>query len=188
MTPSTKLPLDDPAASGREGDDAPGRTARSIAFGGLQVGGRTVTINVERDRILDLLTDVTELNRLLGKDARIEPLGDNRYLWVLVSGEREIRVETDFLEDREASLCSWRSTAGTYLDIEIRIDLRPAPRGRGQEVTAQVAYQPPWGLVGHVAAKLRGFDPALQGRQAMKRLKMLLETGEIATAARRRTS
>lgn len=188
MTPAKNLPLDDPTATGQGGDDAPGRTARRIAFGGFQLGGRTVTIDVEPDRILDLLTDVAGLNRILGPDVRVEPLGDDHYLWVLARDESEIRVETDLLVDHEAALCSWRSIAGADLNIEIRIDLRPAPAGRGCEVAAQVAYQPPWGLMGHLAAKLRGIDPALQGRKALKRLKMLLETGEIATAAHRRTA
>jgi hypothetical protein len=33
---------------------------------------------------------------------------------------------------------------------------------------------------------LRGTDPAIRGKQDLKRLKMLLETGEIATSANRK--
>lgn len=68
------------------------------------------------------------------------------------------------------------------------MQLRDAPAGRGTEVEAHIAWRPHLGVVGHWAATLRGTDPAIRGRQELKRLKMLLETGEIATAQNRKAS
>ena len=42
------------------------------------------------------------------------------------------------------------------------------------------------GELGRMVAKLAGVDPETQGRRALKRLKMLMETGEIATSRNRR--
>ena len=61
-----------------------------------------------------------------------------------------------------------------------------APGNRGTEVTALIAYMPPMGALGRVVAKLFQADPAIQGRRDLKRLKMFLETGEIATSANRK--
>ncbi len=63
---------------------------------------------------------------------------------------------------------------------------RDAPGGRGTIVTAIVAYKPPMGLLGQTVAKLFQAEPSVQARRDLKRLKMLLETGEIATNANRR--
>ena len=47
-------------------------------------------------------------------------------------------------------------------------------------------YDPPAGLIGKVVAKLFQREPAIQARRDLRRFKQLMETGEIATAARTR--
>tara|TARA_B100000949_G_C13871364_1_gene280733 strand:- start:311 stop:502 length:192 start_codon:yes stop_codon:yes gene_type:complete len=44
-------------------------------------------------------------------------------------------------------------------------------------------YDPPAGEVGRAIAKLLRKEPGVQARHDLKRLKMLMETGEIATSA-----
>ena len=70
--------------------------------------------------------------------------------------------------------------------IEAKVQLRDAPAGRGTEVEAHVAWRPQGGVVSQWAATLRGMDPLMRGKHDLKRLKMLLETGEIATSANRK--
>ena len=53
---------------------------------------------------------------------------------------------------------------------------------------AIIAYVPPGGRVGQIIAKLFQAEPAIQGRRDLKRLKMLLETGEVATSANRKSA
>ncbi len=167
-------------------DNAPGRTARTLDFGGYQVTGRTVTIAADPALIHDHFRDPARLNTILGSDLRVEPAAGDHLVWVLATPSRDIRVETAPVHDRPGEMRAWRSVEGAELDVEIKVQLREAPAGRGTEVEAHVAYRPKWGLAGHLAARLRGIDPKAQGRQALKRLKMLLETGEIATARNRR--
>ena len=52
---------------------------------------------------------------------------------------------------------------------------------------AIIAYNPPAGELGRWIAKLFQAEPALQGRRDLKRFKMLMETGEIATSANRKS-
>ena len=63
---------------------------------------------------------------------------------------------------------------------------RDAPAGRGTEIAATIAYRPPAGELGRLLLKLSRREPDIQVRHELKRLKMLLETGEIATADNRR--
>ena len=90
------------------------------------------------------------------------------------------------VEDRENEALAWRSVEGAEIDIEAKVQLRDAPAGRGTEVEAHVAWRPQLGIVGHWAAMLRGTDPTIRGKHELKRLKMLLETGEIATSENRK--
>ena len=75
---------------------------------------------------------------------------------------------------------------GSQIDTEGRVSFEDAPGERGTRVTLIIAYQPPGGALGKGLAKLFGREPAIQARHDLKRFKMLMETGEIATSAPRR--
>lgn len=167
------------------GRDAPAHTLRRLELG-RQLGGRTITIAASPEHIRAACTDPQILSRILGEAARVEEEPEGP-VWLIGEGEREIRVATERLPLSGAEGWVWRSRPGADLELEIRITLRPAPADRGTELLAELINRPPFGVIGHLIARLRGTDPALIGRQALKRLKMLLETGEIATAAHRRS-
>lgn len=172
------------SAPRRPPDSAPGRTARRPAFGRYQVAGRTVTIAAPRERVYAMWRDPHRLAGFMQDLADVEVSGD-RVTWVIDSPAGRFAVETRLVEERENEALAWRSVEGAEIDIEAKVMLRDAPAGRGTEVEAHVAWVPRRGIVGRWAAALRGADPAMRGRQELKRLKMLLETGEIATAENR---
>ena len=101
----------------------------------------------------------------------------------LTKAETAWRLGKRYVQDEALA---WRSVEGADIQIEAKLQLRDAPAGRGTEVEAHVAWRPQGGIVGHWAATLRGTDPMIRGKQDLKRLKMLLETGEIATSANRK--
>ena len=90
------------------------------------------------------------------------------------------------IDDRENEQIAWRSTENSEVDTEGKVMFREAPAGRGTEVEALIAYVPPAGELGRWIAKVFQAEPAMQGRRELRRLKMLLETGEIATASNRK--
>jgi uncharacterized membrane protein len=62
-----------------------------------------------------------------------------------------------------------------------RVEFRDAPGGRGTELHATLVYEPPAGALGKLVAELFAVEPGMQAKRDLRRLKMLLETGEIAT-------
>lgn len=176
------------STGGHRSDDAPGRAARRLDFGGYQVVGRTVTIAAPRSAVHAPWRDPAQLNRIFGGGLKVRPLSEDRMAWILATPSGDIEVETRLVEERAGEILAWRSVDGSGIDVEAKLQLRDAPAGRGTEVEAHIAWRPPWGLPGHWAARLGGTDPGRLCRQALKRLKMLLETGEIATADNRRDS
>jgi uncharacterized membrane protein len=168
-------------------DDAPGRTAKQASFGSYKVTGRSVTIDRPREEIYAFWRDFSNLPKFMEniEDAReIEP---GISFWKIRAPlGQSVSVKSRIVNDRPGEQIAWRSTEDSQIETEGKAMFRDAPGGRGTIVTAIVAYKPPMGLLGQTVAKLFQAEPSVQARRDLKRLKMLLETGEIATNANRR--
>jgi uncharacterized membrane protein len=172
----------------READSAPGRTARRPRFGKFAVTGRTVTIRRDRREIYEFWRDFRNLARFMENVDQVEELAADRVRWQIRAPlGQSVGVETRIVSDRPGEEIAWRSVESSEIETEGKVMFRDAPGGRGTEVEAIIAYRPPMGELGRLIGKLTGREPAAQGRHELKRLKMLLETGEIATAANRKT-
>lgn len=92
-------------------------------------------------------------------------------------------VEWDaaIVTEQDNRLIAWSSEAGAEIDHSGFVRFQPAPLGRGTEVKVVMEYSPPAGLVGATVAKLLGEEPEQQIGDDLRRFKMLMEAGEIAT-------
>lgn len=163
-------------------DSAPGRTSRQVYYGDYAVVGRTVTINRPRADLYAFWRDFDNLAGFMEHVKRVETR-DGIATWVLGGpAGTEISVRTRIVSDRPDEEIAWRSVEGSDITTEGKVMFREASGGRGTEVTATIAYVPPFGEAGRLAGKLFGRDPAVQGRRELKRFKMLMETGEVATS------
>lgn len=168
----------------REPDSAPGRTARRRRFGDFAVTGRTVTINRPRQEVYDFWRHFQNLPRFMENVDAVEELEDGTEMrWTIrVPAGQTVVLNTRITDDRPGESIAWKSVEGSQVTSEGKLILRDAPGDRGTIVTAIIAWVPPAGEMGEMVAWLFGRDPAVQTRHELKRLKMLLETGEIATA------
>lgn len=170
----------------RGADSAPGRTARQKSFGRYAVTGRTVTINKPKAELYAFWRDFGNLPRFMTHVEAVEADGDLT-LWTLRGPlGREVRIRTRIVDDREGEQIAWRSTEGSEIDTEGKVTFRDAPAGRGTVVEAIIAYVPPAGELGRWVAMALQAEPRVQARRELKRLKMLMEAGEIATNATRK--
>jgi uncharacterized membrane protein len=170
----------------RAPDDAPGFTARR-GFGKYEVVGRTVTIRRPRAELYAFWRDFENLARVMENVENIRPTGaDGRAVWTIKAPAGEtVDVETEIAREVENELIAWRSVEGSDIDTEGRVTFEDAPGERGTRVGLIVAYDAPAGKLGQAVAKLLMREPAIQARHDLKRFKMLMEAGEIATSARR---
>jgi uncharacterized membrane protein len=168
------------------GDDAPGFTQRR-SFGKYDVVGRTVTIRKPRAELFAFWRDFTNLAGFMENLERVQVKdpATGRAVWTIKApAGRTVDVETEIVREIENELIAWRSVEGSDIDTEGRVSFTDAPGERGTQVKLLVAYDPPAGELGRAVAKLFLREPAIQARHDLKRLKMLMETGEIATSAR----
>ena len=168
-------------------DDSPGYSKRQ-STGAYDVVGRTVTIAKPRHELFAFFRDFQNLPQFMENLEAVVPTGnEGRNVWRIKAPlGRTVDVETEVVREEEGELIAWRSVEGSDIDTEGRVKFRDAPGDRGTQVQLIIAYKPPAGELGRVVAKLFQREPAVQARHDLKRFKMLMETGEIATSARLR--
>lgn len=175
-----------------ERDDAPVSTSKdqhqveALAHGD-SLAAKTVTINRPRQELYDYWRDLTNLPRFMDNVERIEPLGGNRYRWIVKApAGQTVEWIATITAERPGEAIAWASEEGADVPNSGCIEFRDAPGDRGTWVSATIIYDPPAGIVGKVIAKLFQREPAIQARRDLRRFKQLMETGEIATGARTR--
>jgi uncharacterized membrane protein len=112
----------------------------------------------------------------------VEVIDDKRSRWAAKgpAGKRA-EWEAEITEDRPNELIAWRSTASSTVENSGYVRFEPAPGGRGTLVRVELNYLPPGGILGATIAKLLGEEPELQLKDDLRRLKQLMEAGEIVT-------
>ncbi len=166
-------------------DSAPRRDRRA-APDGARVVGHAVTINRPRQEIYAFWRDFTNLPKFMSNVERVVQGEPGRAVWTIAApGGFSVDLDTETTEERDGELIAWRTVPGSDVEAEGRVSFRDAPSGRGTVVDAEIAYRPPGGEIGRWIAKLFQREPGVQGRRELKRFKMLMETGEIATSDNR---
>lgn len=164
-------------------DSAPGYTARQTRFGDYAVSGNTVTIDRPRSELFAFWRDLPNLAQFMENVVEIRHTGEDRAIWTIKGPMgRKVELQTKIVEERQDELMAWKTVEGSDIEAQGKVMFRDAPAGRGTTVEAIIAYEPPAGELGRWVAKAFGREPKVQGRRELKRFKMLMETGEVATA------
>ena len=173
----------------RPADDAPWRSQRGLAReDGRSVVGRVVTIARPRSELYAFWRDFGNLARFMESVEDVRTEGQDRHVWRFQAPGGTVTVRTRITEEREGEVIAWESVEGSDIELRERVRFEDAPGGRGTRVDAEIAYHPPGGQVGRLVAKLFQREPSIQARRDLKRFKMLMETGEIATSENRRAA
>jgi uncharacterized membrane protein len=147
-----------------------------------------VLIGRPRQELYAFWRDVANLPQFMENVGEVRALGADRWEWTIAApGGFSVALRTEIVEERDGELIAWRSLPESEVEAEGRVSFRDAPGGRGTIVEATVAYRPPGGEVGRWIAKLFQREPNIQGRRELRRFKMLMETGEIATSENRKS-
>jgi uncharacterized membrane protein len=90
-----------------------------------------------------------------------------------------VEWQAEIVLDQPGEAIGWRSVEGATVPNRGVVRFRPAPGDRGTEVMVELKYEPPGGAIGAAIAKLFGEEPSLQIAGDLRRLKQVLETGEV---------
>jgi uncharacterized membrane protein len=112
----------------------------------------------------------------------VTTIDQNRTHWVANAPlGNSVEWDADTITDRENQLISWASIPGTDVENSGFVRFQAGPPGRGTEVKVVIEYSLPGGVLTAALAKVFGENPEQQIGDDLRRFKMLMETGEIAT-------
>jgi uncharacterized membrane protein len=128
-------------------------------------------------RLENLPSFMAHLDRVTVDDAT------GRSHWV-AKGPAGLSVEWDaeVINEVENQTLGWRSLPGSDVVTAGSVNFDSVRGGRGTQVTVKLQYAPPAGKAGAVVAALFGRAPYQTIREDLRRLKQLLEAGELAQA------
>lgn len=146
----------------------------------------TITIAADQGEIYRLWRDVANLPRFMHHLKEVRVIDDRRSHWVARGpAGSQVTWDAEIFLERENELIAWRSASDAQIVNAGSVHFMPAPGNRGTEVRVVIEYLPPAGVLGQAAARLLGEEPAQQVLHDLRRLKMMLEAGEVATNAMR---
>ncbi|AOL22778.1 Polyketide cyclase / dehydrase and lipid transport [Erythrobacter litoralis] len=163
-------------------DDAPGVT-RKRTDSDNAVGGRTVTIRRPAAELYRFWRDFQNLPQFMENVEEVRPHGDHEAWVVKAPGGRTVELHTRVTEEIENRRIAWESVQHSDIWTKGHVEFSDAPGDRGTRVSLRIEYAPPGGAIGKGLAKLFLREPEVQARHDLKRFKMLMEAGEVATSA-----
>lgn len=141
---------------------------------------RSVVINRPAEEIYRYWRDFQNLPRFMYHLESVQQTGERRSHWVTKGpGGQRVEWDSEVTEDRPNESVAWRSVEGADVYNAGTVRFEPRPEGRGTIVRVEMEYYPPGGVVGAAFAMLFNKAPQQQIYDDLRRLKQMLETGEI---------
>ncbi|MEH2360535.1 SRPBCC family protein [Nostoc sp.] len=143
---------------------------------------KTVTINKSAEELYRFWHNFENLPTFMKHLKSVKVYNEKRSHWIANAPlGNSVEWDAEILEDRENEFISWASVEGADVDNSGFVRFKKAPDDRGTEVKIVLEYNPPGGALGATVAKLFGEEPEQQIGDELRRFKMLMEAGEIAT-------
>jgi uncharacterized membrane protein len=148
---------------------------------GIEVEHST-TINRPVEEVFQFWRNLENLPRFMENLESVEVTSQTRSHWrAKAPAGMSVEWEATIINERQNELIAWQSVEGSDIDTAGSVRFRPDAAGRGTEVRVNMRYNPPAGKIGHAVAKMMHSDPKVQIREDMRRMKQLLESGEVPT-------
>lgn len=143
---------------------------------------RSISVLTTPEELYALWRDFGRLPRIMDYLERVTVLSDRRSHWVArAPAGMSAEWDAEIIEDRPGELIAWTSVAPAQIPNRGRVRFVPAPGDRGTEVHVYLQFEPPAGGLGNAVARAFGRSPDQEVRNALVRVKQLIEVGEIPT-------
>jgi uncharacterized membrane protein len=140
----------------------------------------TTTIGKSTQEVYDFWRQFDRLPTFMAHLDEVWTTGEGRSHWrASAPFGRSVEWDAETTEDVPGERISWRSTEGADVPNEGTVEFRTAPGDRGTELHVRVTYDIPGGKLGKAVARYFGEEPHQQLDDDLRRLKQVLETGEV---------
>ncbi len=152
---------------------------RGPAVRGIKVN-ETITIAKPPAQVYEFWRDFRNLPRFMDHLESVEVIDDTRSRWrARAPAGGSVAWDAEIVDDRPHERISWRSVEDADVQNAGSVSFRPAPGGRGTEIHVDFRYDPPAGKLGAAVATLFGEEPGHSVKSDLRRLKQVLETGDV---------
>lgn len=139
----------------------------------------SITINAPPEQVYAFWRDLENLPKFMAHLESVK-VADGKSVWrAKAPAGTTVEWEAEIVEDTPHSLISWRSLPGSTIPNHGSVRFNPAPGKQGTEVHVALSYEPPGGAFAAIVAKLFGEEPKQQIKSDLRRLKQVLEIGEV---------
>jgi uncharacterized membrane protein len=140
------------------------------------------SVRIERpvNEIYAFWRQLENLPRVLTHLDNVNEFADGRSHWI-ARGPADLGVEWDaeIINDIEDKLIAWRSLPHSDIVTAGSVNFRPVRDGRATELSVHLQYEPPAGRAGAFFARILGREPSQTIREDLRRLKQVMEAGEV---------
>ncbi len=145
---------------------------------GVEVA-HSITINAPPEEVYKFWRTLENLPKFL-EHLESVTVQDGKSIWRAKAPlGTTVEWEAKVTNDEPNSLIQWSSLPGSTIPNHGSVRFKPAPGNRGTEVHVALTYEPPSGAFAAIVAKLFGEEPKQQIKSDLRRLKQVLETGEV---------
>jgi len=139
-----------------------------------------ITINRPRAEVYAFWQNFENFPRFMAHLESVQMIDERRSRWkARAPAGTTVAWDAETTEDRANELIAWQSLSDSDVPNRGQVRFRDAPGNRGTEVIVELKYQPPGGKIAALIAKLFGEEPSQQVKSDLRRLKQVLEVGEI---------
>ncbi len=140
---------------------------------------QSVTINCTPQEAYAYFRDLENLPSFMSHLLEVRVENDRSHWQAKGPLGTSVEWDAELVEDRVGELIAWRSVAAAAVPNSGRVEFRQGPAGKGTEVVVKLNYDPPAGELGVRLAQLFQVEPGQEIASDLRRLKQVLETGEI---------
>jgi uncharacterized membrane protein len=163
-------------------DTAHANTREALGGGrGMHVK-ESITIGRPVAELYRFWRNLENLPRFMDHLESVRVTGNDRSHWVAKApAGMKVEWDAEIINEVENQVIGWRSLPGSTVASAGSVNFDDAGTDRGTRITVHLQYEPPAGRLGALFAKLFGEEPSQQVRADLRRLKQILEAGEVAT-------
>jgi uncharacterized membrane protein len=142
---------------------------------------KTITIDRSAEDLYQFWHNFSNFPMLLDQLESVQATGANQSHWKLnIAGGKSVEWDSEITEETPNSRIAWRIAPDSRLQHSGSVRFEPATGGRGTVVRVELDYAFPGAATTAKISKLFGMAPGQHIETALRHLKQLMETGEIA--------
>ncbi|MFG3643198.1 SRPBCC family protein [Micromonospora sp. NPDC047762] len=161
------------------------RIGSAVPVRGPREGGSmeltaTTTIRKPPPTVYAFWRDLDNLPTFMAHLETIRATGDRTSHWSASAPfGKNVEWDAEITDENPGEMIAWRSTGNADVPNAGTVRFVPAPDGVSTEVHVVMSYDIPGGPIGKVVARYFGEEPHQQLDDDLRRLKQVLETGQV---------